>query len=160
MPTISFYFAFFVSSLSADLPFLLAPETNSIGLQRASELALLGDPIPPQKLQEWGIVNKVVQHEKLIPTALSYARKICQNSPDAVIVSRTGMLMSMERKSPGIVYPLSLFHFFESLFTMWICKRVFFSDSGFRIDAFFPRFITAVVFYLVLSCNFESDAEL
>lgn len=52
-------------------------------------------------MQEWGIVNAVVAHEKLIPTALSYARKICQNSPDAVIVSRTGMLMSLERITPA-----------------------------------------------------------
>ena len=68
-----------------------------VGLQRASELALLGDPISPQKMHEWGIVNEVVQHEDLIPTAMRYARKICENSPDAVIVSRTGMLASLER---------------------------------------------------------------
>jgi len=66
------------------------------GLQRASELALIGDPISPQKMNEWGIVNAVVSPEELIPTALKWARKICANSPDAVIVSRTGMLMSLE----------------------------------------------------------------
>jgi len=70
------------------------------GLQRASELALIGDPISPQKMQEWGIVNAVVPHEELLPTALKWARKICANSPDAVIVSRTAMLMSLERISP------------------------------------------------------------
>ena len=51
-------------------------------------------------MYEWGIVNVVVSPEELIPTALKWARKICDNSPDAVIVSRTGMLMSLHRISP------------------------------------------------------------
>lgn len=67
------------------------------GLQRASELALLGNPISPHKMHEWGIVNAVVSPEELLPVALKYARMICENSPDAVIVSRTGMLSSLER---------------------------------------------------------------
>lgn len=73
------------------------------GLQRASELALIGDPISPQKMHEWGVVNAVVSPEELIPTALKWARKICANSPDAVIVSRTGMLMSLESISLSVV---------------------------------------------------------
>ena len=72
----------------------------TVGLQRASELALIGDPIAPQKMQEWGVVNAIVPHEELIPTALLWARKICANSPDSVIASRTGMLMSLERNLP------------------------------------------------------------
>ena len=63
-------------------------------------MALIGDPISPQKMNEWGIVNDIASPEKLLPTALKYARKICENSPDAVVVSRTGMLMSLERGLP------------------------------------------------------------
>ena len=63
-------------------------------------MALIGEPISPQKMYEWGVVNAVVAPEELIPTALKWARKICDNSPDAVIVSRTGMLMSLHRTSP------------------------------------------------------------
>jgi enoyl-CoA hydratase/carnithine racemase len=48
-------------------------------------------------LLAWGIVNEVVPPEQLMSTALKYAKKICENSPDAVIVSRTGMLMALER---------------------------------------------------------------
>ena len=59
-------------------------------------MSLIGDPISPQKMYEWGIVNVVVQPEELIPTAMEWARKICANSPDSVIASRTGMLMSLE----------------------------------------------------------------
>jgi mevalonyl-CoA hydratase len=60
-------------------------------------MALIGDPISPQKMHEWGVVNEIASPEKLLPTALKYAKKICENSPDAVVVSRTGMLMSLER---------------------------------------------------------------
>jgi enoyl-CoA hydratase/carnithine racemase len=60
-------------------------------------MALIGDPISPQKMHDWGVVNAIVPHDELISTALKWARKICQNSPDAVIVSRTGMLSSLER---------------------------------------------------------------
>jgi enoyl-CoA hydratase/carnithine racemase len=78
-----------------------SPSFNLIaGLQRASELALIGEPISPQKMHEWGVVNAIVPPEELIPTAMKYARKICENSPDAVIVSRTAMLMSLERIFP------------------------------------------------------------
>ncbi|CCG83479.1 Enoyl-CoA hydratase [Taphrina deformans PYCC 5710] len=70
-----------------------------IGLQRASELALLGDSISPQKAHEWGIVNLVVEHEQVVTKAVEWAEKIASNSPDSIIVSRMGMLMSLEHGS-------------------------------------------------------------
>ena len=70
-----------------------------IGLQRASELALIGDSITPQKALEWGLVNRVVEHDALLDTALEMAAKICANSPDSVIVSRLGLLMGLEHGS-------------------------------------------------------------
>lgn len=70
-----------------------------IGLQRASELALLGDNISPETALEWGLVNRVVPHEKLLETAIGLAQKIADNSPDSIIASRSGMLMSLEHGS-------------------------------------------------------------
>jgi hypothetical protein len=81
-------------------------KVDETGLQRASEMALIGDPISPQKMHEWGVVNAIVPHDELMPTALKWARKICQNSPDAVIVSRTGMLSSLERIFLGLYLTL------------------------------------------------------
>jgi enoyl-CoA hydratase/carnithine racemase len=60
-------------------------------------------------MQDWGVVNAIVPPEELIPTALKWARKICENSPDAVIVSRTGMLMSLESKFPWSLEMLFIF---------------------------------------------------
>ena len=70
-----------------------------VGLQRASELALTGDSITAQKAYEWGLVNKVVPASEVLKVAIDYATKIASNSPDAVIVSRLGLLYALEHGS-------------------------------------------------------------
>lgn len=70
-----------------------------VGLQRASELALLGDSISPQTAYSWGLVNVVVPHDQLIPKAIDWAKKIGLNSPDSIIVSRMGILAGLEHGS-------------------------------------------------------------
>jgi enoyl-CoA hydratase/carnithine racemase len=70
-----------------------------IGLQRASELLLTGEDISAQTALQWGLINRVVPHDKLMETAMTFARQICVNSPDSVIVSRTGILASLEHGS-------------------------------------------------------------
>lgn len=70
-----------------------------VGLQRASELALVGDSITPATALSWGLVNRVVPHDALMKTAFDFASKICDNSPDSVLVSRLGILVSLEHGS-------------------------------------------------------------
>lgn len=70
-----------------------------VGLQRASELALLGDPISPQTAHAWGLVNLVVKHDELLDRAVEWANKIASNSPDSIIVSRHGMQVALEHGS-------------------------------------------------------------
>lgn len=67
-----------------------------LGLQRASELALLGEPITAARAHEWGIVNRVVARDQVLATAVDLAKRIAGNSPDAVIVSKTGMQFAQE----------------------------------------------------------------
>jgi len=50
----------------------------------AMEILLTAEPISAQKAYEYGIVNAVVPHDQLMPTALRYAELICQNGPVAV----------------------------------------------------------------------------
>jgi E-phenylitaconyl-CoA hydratase len=50
----------------------------------AMEMLLLGDPISAEDALRWGLVNKVVSKEELMPAALDYARRICENPPLAV----------------------------------------------------------------------------
>lgn len=50
------------------------------GRKRALELLLTGDTFSPQRACEMGLVNRVVAHEALLPTALELAERILQHS--------------------------------------------------------------------------------
>ena len=50
----------------------------------AMELLLLGDQIGAQQALQYGLINKVVPKDELMPAAQDYARRLCQNPPLAV----------------------------------------------------------------------------
>jgi len=50
----------------------------------AMEILLTGEPVPAQRLYEWGFINKIVSRENLITTAMSFASRIAANGPLAV----------------------------------------------------------------------------
>jgi len=50
----------------------------------AMELLLTGDSLDATTAERWGLVNRVVPPEQLMPTALDYARRIAANAPLAV----------------------------------------------------------------------------
>ncbi len=55
-----------------------------VGRKRALELLLTGESFSPHRAYEMGLVNRVVAHEALIPTALALAERMLQHSPLAV----------------------------------------------------------------------------
>lgn len=81
-----------VAAIGGALPRLI----RTVGLQRATEFALMGEPISAQKAYEWGVVNKVVGKEKVVDEAVRYAAAIAENSPDAIIVTRAGLRQGWE----------------------------------------------------------------
>lgn len=50
----------------------------------AMEMLLLGDQISAQQALQYGLINKVVPRDELMPTAEDYARRLCQNPPLAI----------------------------------------------------------------------------
>jgi enoyl-CoA hydratase len=54
------------------------------GRKRALELLLTGDWFPPQRALELGLVNQVVPHGDLMPTAIGLAKRILRHSELAV----------------------------------------------------------------------------
>lgn len=80
------------------LPFVnlgLCPEAASsyllprvAGLQRASELLLLGEPFDALRAREAGIVNEVLPHEVVRDRALERARSLAARPPAAVKCTR------------------------------------------------------------------------
>ncbi|WP_315832332.1 crotonase/enoyl-CoA hydratase family protein [Bradyrhizobium prioriisuperbiae] len=51
------------------------------GRKRALELLLTGDPFSPAHAREIGLVNRVVPHDELLPSALDLAQRILRHSP-------------------------------------------------------------------------------
>lgn len=51
---------------------------------RAMEILLIGDPITAHEAQSIGLINRVVPHADLMPTARAIAARICRNGPLAV----------------------------------------------------------------------------
>ena len=51
------------------------------GRKRALELLLTGDPFSVQRAYEIGLVNRIVAHDKLLPSALELAGRILRHSP-------------------------------------------------------------------------------
>lgn len=72
--------------------------TMSVGLQRASELALTGRILSASEAREWGLVNRVVGDGdgEVLTAAVTVAKEIAGNSPDSVIVSRAGVRSAWE----------------------------------------------------------------
>ncbi len=50
----------------------------------AMEFLLLGDQFPADDAFRIGLINKVVEKDELMPAALDYARRLCDNGPLAV----------------------------------------------------------------------------
>ena len=74
--------------------------TRVLGLQRTTYLALTGKTVSAKTLQEWGLVNEVVESAAdVVGTAVELAKELCQNSPDSLIVGRQGIRMSWEMGS-------------------------------------------------------------
>lgn len=49
---------------------------DAVGDRRAREMSLTSAPIDAQTAYEWGLVNRVVSHDDLLPTARGLARRI------------------------------------------------------------------------------------
>jgi 2-(1,2-epoxy-1,2-dihydrophenyl)acetyl-CoA isomerase len=48
--------------------------TRAVGRQRAMEMMLLGERIPARQAFEWGMVNRLVPDDDVMPTALKFAK--------------------------------------------------------------------------------------
>lgn len=59
-----------------------------VGFSKATEMALTGDQLNAQEALAAGLVSRVVPHDQLMPTAIEIARKIEQNPPQVVRMTR------------------------------------------------------------------------
>jgi len=67
----------------------------------AMEMLLTGDPIDARTAERWGLVNRVVPLEALLPTAMMFARRIASNAPLAVQAAKELALRSRDTDLPS-----------------------------------------------------------
>lgn len=63
---------------------LFDPLREIIGMSKAKELTMLGEPIGAQEALRIGLVNKVAPPERLMAEAESMARELAKRSPEAI----------------------------------------------------------------------------
>jgi enoyl-CoA hydratase/carnithine racemase len=59
-----------------------------IGYPRAAEMLLLGEPISAHMAWEFGLLNNVFRDDDLLPEVFAQARKLAQQPPDAVRLTK------------------------------------------------------------------------
>lgn len=68
---------------------------RAMPIAKAMEIILIGDPITAQEALHYGLVNKVVPQSEVIPTAMKWAERICENGPLAVRASKECVLRGL-----------------------------------------------------------------
>ena len=66
-----------------------------VGVGRAKEMILTGDPVDAETALSWGLVNKVVEPDELMDTARALAARIARNGPTALGLAKTCVTRGM-----------------------------------------------------------------
>jgi enoyl-CoA hydratase/carnithine racemase len=70
--------------------------TRAIGRKRAMEMLLTGDSIDAQTALAWGLVNRVVEPDRLHDETLALARKIAASSRDVVALGKAAFYAQID----------------------------------------------------------------
>lgn len=76
--------------------------SRQVPLKFAMEMALTGDPISAQTAHDWGLINRVVPKDEVLPAALALAERICQNAPLSVRYTKESIYKTLDMP---IIYP-------------------------------------------------------
>ncbi|KAG2215090.1 hypothetical protein INT46_002922 [Mucor plumbeus] len=78
----------------------LARLARSVSYQVASELVLTGRFMQAAEAKQYGLVNEIIPNDaNVVDTAITWAKQITANSPDAVFLTKQGLLLALERAS-------------------------------------------------------------
>jgi enoyl-CoA hydratase/carnithine racemase len=88
---------------------LLTPLVSRIGIARAKDLALRGDPIGAQEAHAIGLVNRVVEPERFREEVLTCAQELVSRSPEVVkAVKRSLDVVSRLDAKAALEYELEM----------------------------------------------------
>ncbi|MXZ80851.1 MAG: enoyl-CoA hydratase [Gammaproteobacteria bacterium] len=84
---------------------------RAVGERRAKEIILSGQSFTAREAFEWGLVNRVLPLEQLLPSAIGTAEKVAANAPVAVRQAKQsvhrGLQMSL---SDGLAFEIEAYH--------------------------------------------------
>ena len=84
---------------------------RAVGEKRAKEIILSGQPFTAAQALEWGLVNKVLPQNQLIPAAIEVAQMTASNAPIAVKQAKRsihgGLQMAL---SKGLAFELESYY--------------------------------------------------
>jgi 2-(1,2-epoxy-1,2-dihydrophenyl)acetyl-CoA isomerase len=69
--------------------------TRMLGLSKATELAMTGDPLPVEEAMRYGLVAAVVPQEHVVPTALERARSLAKLPRQTLALIKRGIERSL-----------------------------------------------------------------
>ena len=75
--------------------------SKAVGLSRALELMMTGRLIDAHEAQQWGLLNRVVEPEDVLSSALELADLIVQNAPLAVQLTKSAAYQSQHLSVEG-----------------------------------------------------------
>ncbi len=69
---------------------------RAVGLRRAKEIILTGQPFTAAQAEEWGLVNRLCEDDALLEDSLSTARQIADNAPVATRQAKKSMNVAVQ----------------------------------------------------------------
>lgn len=84
---------------------------RAVGERRAKEIILTGAPFSAQDAERWGLVNRVVESDRLIAEALAVAEKIAANAPISVRQAKQSISRGMQMSlADGLAFEIEAYN--------------------------------------------------
>ncbi|WP_433288012.1 enoyl-CoA hydratase/isomerase family protein [Pseudonocardia sp. CA-142604] len=99
---LKFSTAFTGIGLTADSG-LSASLAHAVGVARATELLLLGEPFTAEDAQAWGLVRAVVPPEEVVPAAMELARRLAAGPTKAYAEVKRGIRLGAVSALPDVL---------------------------------------------------------
>ncbi len=77
--------------------------TERLGHRRAFEVAISGERVPASRCLEWGLANRVVPDDRVLPEAAAWAEQLCDAAPIAL-----RYMKQLLRRSQGLGYEATI----------------------------------------------------
>jgi enoyl-CoA hydratase len=84
---------------------------RAVGVRRAKEIVLTGEPFTAEQALGWGMINKICEPDRLMPDALATAARIAANAPLSVRQAKKALDKATELdRSSGYAFEIEAYN--------------------------------------------------